>query len=474
MQSVGGEMRHVVFRRRTGSAVLLVLLIVGCATVSKGPLQPGRAAYPAPSGVDFYSPEQEVQLGKQVAAQADAQLPELPPDSEISRYVSNLGQKLARQLPTNPYQFNFKVVNEKDINAFALPGGPVRVNLGTIQAADNEAQLAGVIAHEISHVYMRHSTRNASKEALASIPLQIAGAVLGNGIGGQLARLGIQFGAGSVFLKYSRDAESEADRVGAKIMYEAGYDPRAMAQFFEKLEGETGNGGPQFLSDHPNPGNRATAVMEAISQLPPKNFTTDTPQFDHVKQLALQMHPYTAQQIAEMQKQRRPQEQFSASDIQPSGQWRALNAGVFSMQYPANWQVYQNGRVSLLVAPPAGVAQNAIAYGVLIGGYAGRGEGLDQATQQIVAALERNNPGMRPSGNAGAVNLNGAPAIRLDLAGQSPVSDSSGSPLPERDVLVTTQRSDGSVIWMLFIAPEPQFNAMRPIFQQMISSLQLG
>jgi hypothetical protein len=111
---------------------------------------------------------------------------------------------------------------------------------------------------------------------------------------------------------------------------------------------------------------------------------------------------------------------------------------------------------------------------VLIGGYAGRGEGLEQATQQIVAALERNNPGMRPSGNAGAVNLNGAPAIRLDLAGQSPVSDSNGTPLPERDVLVTTQRSDGSVIWMLFIAPESEFNAMSPVFQQMISSLQLG
>jgi len=467
-------MRHVVSRQWTGSVVLLAFLIAGCATVAKGPLQPGRAAYPTPTGVDFYSPEQEVQLGKQVAAQADAQLPELPPDSEISRYVSNLGQKLARQLPPNPYQFNFKVVNEKDINAFALPGGPVRVNLGTIQAADNEAQLAGVIAHEISHVFMRHSTRNASKEALASIPLQIAGAVLGNGIGGQLARMGIQFGAGSVFLKYSRDAESEADRVGAKIMYEAGYDPRAMAQFFEKLEGETGNGGPQFLSDHPNPGNRATAVMEEISQLPPKNFIKDTPEFDHVKQLALQMHPYTAQQIAAMQKSREPVQQFAGGDIQPSGQWRNLNAGIFSMQYPANWQVYQNGRVSLLVAPPAGVGQNAIAYGVLIGGYAGRGEGLEQATQQILAALERNNAGMHPSGNAAAVNLNGAPAIRLDLSGQSPVSDSNGTPLPERDVLVTTQRSDGSVIWMLFIAPEPQFNAMSPVFQQMISSLQLG
>jgi predicted Zn-dependent protease len=470
-------MRNTPFAKRTLNAVLLIGLIAGCTTVSRKPLQPGVAGYPAPAGLNFYSPQQEVQLGHQVAAQADAQLPELPADSEISRYVSNLGQKLARQLPPNPYQFNFKVVNEKDINAFALPGGPVRVNLGTIQSADNEAQLAGVMAHEIAHVYMRHSTRNASKEALASIPLQIAGAALGNGIGGQLARMGIQFGAGSVFLKYSRDAESEADRVGAKIMYEAGYDPRAMAQFFEKLEGETGKGGPQFLSDHPNPGNRATAVLDEISQLPPKNFIKDTPEFEHIKQLALQMHPYTAEQVAQMQKQRRPQQQLIGGEtLQPGGSWQMLNAGAFALQYPANWQVYQNGQASVLIAPPSGVSQNAIAYGVLAGGYAAASQqqSLEQATEQILSALQRSNPGMRAAGNAERTNLNGAPAIRVDLMGESPVNDANGQPLPERDVLVTAQRGDGNVIWMLFIAPQPQFDALRPTFQQMINSLQMG
>src|ERR1051326_8706278 len=322
-------------------AILPAILLAGCAGVSRKPLQPGPEGFPQAGGFNTYSPEQDVQLGRQVAAQADAQLPLLPDDSDISRYVSNLGQKLARQLPANPYQFNFKVVNAKDINAFALPGGPVRGNLGTIQAADNEAQLAGVMAHEISHVYMRHSTRNASKEALASIPLQIAGAVLGNGVGGQLARLGIQFGAGSIFLKYSRDAESEADRVGAKIMYEAGYDPRAMAQFFEKLEGEAGKGGPQFLSDHPDPGNRAEAVMQEISALPPKNFVKDTPEFQRIHQAALKMHPYTAQQIAQMQKQRQPRiDQLSLANVQPGGNFKTLSGSGISIAYPENWQIY--------------------------------------------------------------------------------------------------------------------------------------
>ncbi len=453
-------------------SIFFLVLLAGCAGVSHKPLQPGLAGFPTPGGFDMYSPQQEVQLGQQLAAQADTQLPELPP-GEIANYVNTLGQRLARNLPENPYVFTFKVINAKDINAFALPGGAVRVNLGTIQAADNEAQLAGVIAHEISHVYMRHSTRNASKQAIASIPLQIAGAVVGNGMVGQLARLGIQFGAGSVFLKYSRDAESEADRVGAKLMYEAGYDPRAMAQFFEKLEAEDKNGGPQFLSDHPNPGNRAEAVMEEISQLPPKNFIKDTPEFEHVKQLALKMHPYTAQQIAEMQKQRQPQigSQLNES-VTPRGGFQALNAGGLSLQYPSNWKVY-NGQNSLLIAPEGGITQNAIAYGVLIGGFNPQQGSLEQATEQVINYLQQTNPGMRLAGNARRTQINGAPAISADLVGQSPLADG-GQPVPERDVLVTTQRSDGSVLWMLFIAPEPHFNAVKPVFEQMINSLRVG
>ena len=119
------------------------MLLVGCAARQTGPLRAGREAFPTPGGFNQFSPEQEVQIGKQAAAEADASLPLLPARGTISDYVSTLGFKLAKQLPPNDYAWSFKVINQKDINAFALPGGPVRVNLGTIQAADNEAQLAG-------------------------------------------------------------------------------------------------------------------------------------------------------------------------------------------------------------------------------------------------------------------------------------------------------------------------------------------
>ncbi len=462
-------------RKSRASSLLAIALLVGCAARQAGPLHAGRDAFPTPGGFNQYSTEQEVQIGRQAAAEADASMPLLPARGPISDYVSTLGFKLAKQLPPNDYDWSFKVVNEKDINAFALPGGPVRVNLGTIQAADNEAQLAGVIAHEISHVYMRHGTRNASKASIAQLPAAILGSIAGNGVGGQLARLGLEFGLGSVFMKYSRDAESEADRVGAKIMYEAGYDPMEMANFFAKLEKEGGSGGPQFLSDHPNPGNRAAAVKLAIAELPQRPFNPTSKTFQEAKQVASTMKPYSAEQVAQMQRDRQAKLQQSAlAQIAPSGEFQMLRGGSFEMAYPNNWKVMK-GQSSVVIAPEAGVGANAIAYGVVLSGYTPQQpQSIEQTTQQVFRALEQSNPGMRAVGAKSNMNVNGLPATVVNLVAQSPLSSQDGQAVAERDVLLTLQRNDGSVLWMLFIAPEPHFNALEPTFQKMIQSLHVG
>ncbi|MCU1284518.1 MAG: yfgC 1 [Acidobacteriales bacterium] len=460
--------------RRKSCVAAIGLFLAACAGKQQAPLRPGENAFPEPHGFNQYTPEQEVQLGRQVAAEADAQLPELPTRGPIQDYVSTLGQKLAHQLPQNPYDFNFKVVNEKDINAFALPGGPVRINLGTIQAADNEAQLAGVIAHEISHVYMRHATRNASKESIAQLPAAILGGILGNGAGGQLARLGLSAGLGSVFLKYSRDAESEADRTGAKIMYEAGYDPRAMAQFFDKLKQEDRAGGPQFLSDHPDPGNRAEAVTQAISELPAKRFLTDSPEFRRAKQVAATMKPYTAEQVAQMQQQRQPRvTPASQGSISPSGGFQTLNHSAFQMDYPANWQVFGNANSAVTIAPQGGVSNDSIAYGVIVNLYRPQTQiSLSQSTQQIYQALRNSNQSMRAISAPQQIQVSGLPGEIVNLQSPSPLADNSGQPIAERDMLVTVQRQDGSILWLLFIAPEQQFDALSPTFKRMLDSLQ--
>src|ERR1044072_386120 len=220
-------------------------------------------------GFNLFSKDQDVQLGKESAAEVRKQMTVIN-DPVLTSYVNRVGKRLAnsREARDSGYPFTFEVVADPTINAFALPGGPMFINTGLLKAVDNEAQLAGVMAHEMSHVILRHGTNQASKANLLQLPAVLAGTVVGNGsMMGQLAQLGIGLGFNSVLLKFSRTDESQADALGAKMMSEAGYNPIEMARFFEKLEAEGGSRGPEFLSDHPNPGNRMRAIEAEIRAL---------------------------------------------------------------------------------------------------------------------------------------------------------------------------------------------------------------
>lgn len=246
-------------------------------------------------GFNLFSPAQDVQVGRENAAQVDKQMPILK-DAEVEGYVNQLGRKLSQYAPDNrpDYVWQFKVVNSSDINAFALPGGFIYVNRATIESAEDEAQLAGVMAHEEGHVVMRHGTHQASERVLAQAPLAILGGFLGQGgsLMGQLAQYGIGFGLQSVFLHNSRGMESQADQIGTYILYQAGYDPRAMAQFFEIIESKYPQKTVQFFSDHPNPGNRIRAVDAEIPELgPSKHWIEDSPEFESIKRRVKAMPP---------------------------------------------------------------------------------------------------------------------------------------------------------------------------------------
>src|SRR6266849_8255959 len=312
----------------------LVVLLALCL----GPLRLEARVDPT-HGFDMFSAQEEVQSGQQAASQVGRKLPLLPDSDPITRYVQHLGAQLASHAPGEKWPYSFHVVNQKEINDFALPGGPVYVNLGTIQAADNEAELAGVMAHEISHVVQRHGTRAATRQMAAQIPLAILGGVMGQGALSQMAQMGYSFGVGSYFLKNSRTAESEADLLGTDIMYDTGFNPQAMAQFFTKLEKEGGVArGPQFLSDHPDPGNRAQAVAKEVATLPRKtSYRSDSAEFRDVKQRVAGMRPLTAQQIA--QQQQTSAVNATAGGVQASGSVRSFSHRDFSISYPDNWQV---------------------------------------------------------------------------------------------------------------------------------------
>jgi beta-barrel assembly-enhancing protease len=238
-------------------------------------------------GFNVFSPQQDIELGQQAKAEVEKTKP-IVRDGEITGYLNQLGSKLAKSPLAGTFPFTFEVVKDKNINAFALPGGPVFVNTATFAAAQNEAQLAGVLAHEMSHVALRHGTHEASKGQAIQLIAGLAGAATNNGgMLGTLARAGISLGANSVLLRYSRDAESQADYNGAQILADAGYDPVEMANFFQQLEGKGTEGAlAQFLSDHPTPGNRVAAVQKEVRDMPVRNYQTDSPQFQRVRQAA--------------------------------------------------------------------------------------------------------------------------------------------------------------------------------------------
>lgn len=192
-----------------------------------------------------YKPAADVSLGRQAAAQAEQQLPLLRDDG-LTSYVSDLGRRLADEIRPDlqqpEFQYSFKVVNAKEINAFALPGGPMYVNRGMIEAAKTEGEVAGVMAHELSHVALRHGTAQASKASkyqLGAIAGQVLGAIIGGNVGSVVAQ-GSQFGLGTAFMRFSREYERQADIEGAQIMARAGYDPRDMANMFRTIQSQGG------------------------------------------------------------------------------------------------------------------------------------------------------------------------------------------------------------------------------------------
>ena len=250
-----------------------------------------------------FKPSQDVQLGREAAAQVRQQLPMLN-DRPTDALVESIGRRLVATLPARlrqpAFRYSFDVVNLREINAFALPGGPMFLHRGMLQAARTDDEVAGVMAHELSHIVLRHGTLQAAKAQKFQIGA-IAGQVLGAIVGGQTGSIiaqGSQIGLGTYFLKYSREYEREADLLGAQIMSRAGYDPRQMANMFRTIQ-QQGGQGPEFLSDHPDPGNRYNAINREASSLKVTGAANTGPAFNAVRARLAQMPPApTTQQVA--------------------------------------------------------------------------------------------------------------------------------------------------------------------------------
>src|SRR5882672_8048674 len=281
-----------------------------------------------------YTPAQDVELGLKAAEDVRRQLPVLHDDA-VSSYIEDIGHRLVAAIPSDlrhpEFRYTFEAVNVREINAFALPGGPMFVNRGMIEAARTEGEIAGVMAHELSHVILRHGTAQASKATKYEIG-QVAGAVLGAIIGGgwgQVISQGTQFGLGTAFLRFSREYERQADIEGAQIMARAGYDPMDMANMFKTIQKQGGSGGPQWLSDHPDPGDRVQYITREAQALRVANPVRDTRAFQQVQAHLKQLPPApTTEQATRNAKGGRPTGTSGGETRVPTGRVEAPASSV--------------------------------------------------------------------------------------------------------------------------------------------------
>jgi predicted Zn-dependent protease len=445
--------------RKRRFAALVVLLALTLFAADKKKL-------PRPSSWNLFSKQQDVQLGQEAAKQIEQQY-QVIDNKELTDYVNRVGKRLVEQGELEKYPYFFKVVNDESINAFALPGGPMYVHTGLIKAADNEGQLAGVLAHELSHVVLRHGTSQATKANGIQIIAVLTGAIVGgNSMWGQLTQLGVGLGANSVLLKFSRGAEQDADLLGAYTMAKAGYNPLEMARFFEKLEGEgrkTNKLVEFFTSTHPNPGNRVKFIEGQLPYMPKSSYDAREGDLSAMKRIIdrLPPPPKKPEAGASAQRAERPPQ------IQLTGRYSTYQGRGVSFSHPDTWSVLNEGQNEVAIGPKEGVVGQSYGYAIIFGSASKQAQtSLAQATQAFVQNLAKSNADMRVDAQAQQYTIGGSPALVTRLSSESPYQN-----LREVDVLITIDRGN-SMAYMICVSPESDYQRMEPVFQQATRTLQ--
>jgi len=433
-----------------------------------------------------YTPEQDVQIGREAAAEVRKQYPIIN-DDNVEGYLERLGDRLVeaapRELNHSAFQYTFTPVNLKDINAFALPGGPMFVNRGMIDAATTEGQVAGVMAHELAHVLLRHGTANATKQQgfqIGALAGAIAGAVIGGNLG-QIVSQGSQFGLGTWLMKYSREYEKQADLVGAQIMARAGYDPRDLAGMFETIAKQGGGSPPQWLSSHPNPGNRTQYINAEAAQLR-IGTRPNTEGFQQVRSRLASMPP--ARTMAELERSGGTGGggggrttggsvgRIGEAVPPPSRQYRTAQGGqLFTVSVPSNWQAVSSETAVKFVPQNAYgdyQGQSTLTHGVELGVARAASRDLNQATQALIDGFVQGNSGMRVAARQEAFRLSGRNAIVTPLEGRSALGG------VERVDVHTTLLANGDLFYVVTVAPERDFANYGPAFDRVVQSVRLS
>ena len=472
-------------RNRIAARYAALVMTVAIVAMPIATLSQTKIAYHS----NKYSAQDDVKLGRQAAQQAEQQFPLLR-DSQVTSYVESVGQRLVASIPQEfqhpEFRYYFKVINASDINAFALPGGPMYVNRGMIQQARTEGEMAGVMAHELSHVALRHGTAQATKSQKYSLGAGIAG-ILGTILAGPAVGQAAQVPFVVSFLRYSREYETEADILGARIMANAGYDPRELANMFQTIERQGGGGGGWF-SDHPSPANRYARINQEAQYLRVNNVQRDNREFLAINE-RLRSYP-RAQTMAEIQRsgRRYPNQgdDYPTGDRadypsaprgrveNPSSRYRSYSEfNLLRVSVPENWRELSDQGNSVWFAPPGayGSTNGQVVYthGVNFGVGQTNSRNLQQATDEFISGLQQGSGNLRARSGYQRTTIGGRNALTISL---SNTNEATGR--PEIVSVITTQLRNGELLYMIAVSPDNEYYNYQSVFQNILRSLQLN
>jgi len=430
------------------------------------------------------SRDQELQLGKQFSTQVEREM-EVIQNPEIEKWLNQIGQNLAKTPEANAYPYYFKLVNDDSINAFALPGGPMYVHTGLLKNADSEGEVAGVLAHEMSHVALRHGAAQITKQQRYGMLFQVIGLAAGTLTADkdgqctllcQISQAGTALGQNSLLMKFSRGYEHDADLNGARMMSGAGYDPIQLPQFFQKLEATQGTasepkGLALWMASHPATGSRIQYVSDDIKFYPQRQYMSSTGNFPRIKKLITTIPPPKPLPGKLIQ----PKQGATERTNLPTG-LKDYPANGFSIGYPSAWQAGQaQPGSSLYLIPQDGVAKDQnggveLIAGAMIDYYVPQAGAsavrLDASTSEFIAALQKGDTNLKTE-KPQQVQVGGKAALRTKLTTKTSLQSE-----PDQVVYLYTVSRDAGLWYLVLAAPPSKLADLDPVFKQMTATIQ--
>ena len=420
------------------------------------------AQQPPKSGINLFSLQQDIAIGAESAREADRSLP-LVQDPMINGYLNSIGVELAGSSPLHSLHYTFHIVNQPEANAETFPGGYIYLDRGLIELTANEHELAALIAHEIAHATARHGTRQLSGQLLVQAPASFLGGLsTQDGLKEQLGKLGINLGARSMFLRYSREQEIEANRIAVDILVKSQYSPYALASILKTINrppDPSGTALPGYAFNHPQ-------VEEAAAQLDAEIAKNRVPQ--RVLKAGAEYTEFrTALAKLPFPVPRGDDNGHAAPELPNE---HVHPASYYRLRYPEGWQIYPTTNNGAMIAAPGGVISTSAGYdlrtGIMFDLFSVPDkQSLEQATNRLLVFLRQRNQGLRPiAGAQSQMLIASEPALRTVMIANS---------RPNQVLWVVTRQYYDSLFYIVCVAPEEDFAQIQPVFEQILRSIEL-